>query len=134
LTSGGVQFGIAIGSWNLSSDMFNTTNGAILDNGGNFGYNSSNGVLRATLTTGDTACFALDLDNLKIWFRKGSGNWNGSGTDDPATNTGGKSISGISTPVYGAARFSTGNNGNITGRWDSADWGFTAPSGFGVFG
>lgn len=40
-------------------------------------------------SSGDTLCIALDLDNLLIWFRVNGGNWNNSGTADPATSTGG---------------------------------------------
>jgi hypothetical protein len=38
-------------------------------------------------TTGDIVTFALDMDNRKFWVRKNTGNWNASGTANPATNT-----------------------------------------------
>jgi hypothetical protein len=34
-------------------------------------------------------CIAVDLDNAKIWFRVGAGNWNNNGSANPATNVGG---------------------------------------------
>lgn len=37
-------------------------------------------------------CLAIDLDNMKAWGRIGSGNWNGSGSANPSTNTGGVAI------------------------------------------
>lgn len=45
-----------------------------------------------TFTAGDVICMAIDRPNNTFWFRKNAGNWNGSGTADPATNTGGITI------------------------------------------
>lgn len=75
---------------------------------------------------GDIADCAVDIPNLKIWFRKnGTGNWNNSGTDDPATNTGGATLS--SATYY---PFMAGQNGvGVTARF-ADDGSGTAPSGF----
>lgn len=45
-----------------------------------------------TFTAGDVICMAIDRPNGTFWFRKNGGNWNGSGTADPVTNTGGITI------------------------------------------
>ena len=53
---------------------------------------------------GDIIGVALDLVNQLIWFRVApSGNWNGSGTANPATGVGGvslQSIAGVGVPLY----------------------------------
>lgn len=69
---------------------------------------------------------AVDVPNLKIWFRKnGSGTWNLSGTANPATNTGGAVLtSGTLYPVFG------GSNGPIVTAFFADDASGTAPSGF----
>jgi hypothetical protein len=60
--------------------------------------------LVATLNTyavGDTIGVAVDLDNRKIWFRKGAaGNWNNSGANDPVAGVGGISFSGVTGAVF----------------------------------
>jgi hypothetical protein len=38
---------------------------------------------------GDVMDYAVDYPNRVFWYRKNGGNWNNSGTADPATNTGG---------------------------------------------
>jgi hypothetical protein len=56
----------------------------------------------ATWTTSNTFSMAVDLGNQAIWFRVGSsGNWNNSGTANPATNMGGISIASLkSAPTF----------------------------------
>jgi hypothetical protein len=60
-----------------------------------------------TWANGTVGGIAVDLDNRKIWFRKApAGNWNNSGTADPATNAGGVTIpAGTMVPfvTFGAA-------------------------------
>jgi hypothetical protein len=60
-----------------------------------------------TFANGTIAGIAADLDNRKIWFRKApSGNWNNSGTANPATNAGGITIpAGTMVPfaIFGGA-------------------------------
>jgi hypothetical protein len=52
------------------------------------GANSGSGL--GTWANGDVLCIAVDLSARLIWFRRGAtGNWNGSGTANPATGTGG---------------------------------------------
>lgn len=42
----------------------------------------------ATWSAGARLCFAVDLDNARLWCRVNGGNWNNSGTADPAAGTG----------------------------------------------
>lgn len=50
--------------------------------------------------SGTTITVAIDTINKRFWARKDSGNWNNSGTADPATNTGGYAITNAG-PYYG---------------------------------
>lgn len=88
--------------------------------------------------TGTRLCFALDLDNGKLWGRVGpSGNWNNAaiGSQNPATNTGGLAIPSnvLATMVVPAAGVgSTTVPDSITGAFLASSWVGTAPSGFGA--
>jgi hypothetical protein len=99
---------------------------------GNIWTNGASGVGPiAGLASGDRICVAVDFGNHNIWFRTNGGNWNGSGTANPSTNTGGLSISG---QIGGAAAFPYIASGN-TVTTGTANFGATAfaqavPSGF----
>lgn len=100
--------------------------GAIWANGGNSG--SSLGIRSA----GQYIGIAADLDNRRAWFRvTPSGNWNNSGTADPATNVG-----GITVPAGTMVPFITfGGTGGTAGNVLTANFGASAfngpvPSGF----
>lgn len=80
------------------------------------------------MSSGDVLGIAVDLDNKRIWFRKGAaGNWNGNATYSPDTNVGGFPITNDFYSPYGqtnvAANVLTLNSG------DSAFTG-TVPTGF----
>jgi hypothetical protein len=63
--------------------------------GGIFANTGSTGFALGSLSGSPTIGVAVDFTHGLIWFRIApSGNWNGSGTADPATNTGGITISG----------------------------------------
>jgi hypothetical protein len=84
-----------------------------------------------TMSNGTVVGIAVDLTAGLIWFRKApSGNWNGSGTANPATGTGGISLGVLSgnvlLPIYG---------GGIANEVTTANFGATTftgavPSGF----
>lgn len=80
----------------------------------------------------DTFGLAVDLTNRLFWGRRNNGNWNASGTADPATGTGGFTI-----PVGSFAPAVEFTGAGATDRWvlnfgQSAFFG-TAPSGFGYW-
>jgi hypothetical protein len=81
--------------------------------------------------SGDIIGIAVDVPNNLIWFRVApSGNWNGSGTANPATGIGGLSISGMtSVPLLPAAGFGIGSE-VITGNFGASAFTGTVPSGF----
>lgn len=86
-----------------------------------------------TCAAGTVLCLALDLDNQMIWFRANALNWNNSGTANPATNTGGFSLTsslgtkGIS--LIPLVFFSLANHA-VTANFGDAAFAQTVPSGF----
>jgi hypothetical protein len=97
--------------------------GNLISNGSNVG--NSIGVP----ASGDVIGVAVDLTALLFWMRRNGGNWNGSGTANPATGVGGVSFTAgayapmISFGSSGAARTTTGNLGQSA-------FGGAVPAGF----
>lgn len=90
----------------LTNIMTDATNCAkvLLGVGTIFSNDANTGLSIGAVTDGDVVGVAVDLDNNKVWFRKGAaGNWNGQviGSQNPATNTGGASISSYSAKTLG---------------------------------
>jgi hypothetical protein len=54
----------------------------------------------ASMTPGGNVTFAVDIDADLLWTAINGGNWNNSGSADPATGTGGWSISALSAGPY----------------------------------
>jgi hypothetical protein len=94
---------------------------------------SSSGLTLGTRAAGDIIGIAVDFAAQLIWFRVApSGNWNGSGTANPATGVGGLSFGTVFGPVYSAypcVFLNTASDAVITNFGDSAFSG-TPPSGF----
>lgn len=90
----------------------------------------------AGAVAGDIVGVAVDFGNSNIWFRKINGgtpqNWNNSGSADPATNTGGFSISTLNAgpyfPMASADTAADSMTANFAGSFIAA-----APSGFGIW-
>jgi hypothetical protein len=105
--------------------------GAIFFNGTNTG---------TTITapaTGAVICFAIDLVNSRGWIRNGAGNWNNSGTANPATNTGGINIATL-FPTNAAYAVVASNfpsvSPMVTANFGATTFAQTVPSGFTAFG
>lgn len=134
--TGGANAGVGIGT--TASTYTNMGNSATTGNmtfrtTGNIYANGSNtGVTLSVSGSGVIIGIAVDLDNRKIWFRKTpSGNWNNSGTANPATNVGGLTIpSGTMVPfvTFGSTSGVTGNV--VTANFGATTFNGTAPSGF----
>jgi hypothetical protein len=83
------------------------------------------------LTAGDVVCLAIDHPNQRLWFRKNGGNWNNSGTANPATNIGGFNISAVFTATNTFALVTFASTGlNHTANFGAATFAQTMPSGF----
>jgi hypothetical protein len=76
-------------------------------------------------------CIAVDLTNSRIWFRVGAGNWNNSGTANPATNVGGINIAALFPASAAYAAVTTQNSTNTyTANFGASAFTQTVPSGF----
>jgi hypothetical protein len=97
--------------------------------------NANTGSSLGARASGDIIGVALDDDNKLIWFRVApSGNWNGSGTANPATGVGGLSIAAISLdsrllPLCGWFA-AVGSGDVITANFGDSAFTGAVPSGF----
>jgi hypothetical protein len=104
--------GIASGSfvWSSGGGFSNAVTGigttGVIGNGAIFvnGVIPTGSPTLASRSPGDIIGIAVDIGAQLIWFRVApSGNWNGSGTANPATGIGGISISGLAGVTGGLA-------------------------------
>jgi hypothetical protein len=123
--------GVATAGAALPSSLFSpgvnggvNTTGAININGA--GTGSSLGAR----SNGDIIGIAVDFTAALIWFRVApTGNWNGSGTANPATGAGGLSISALSGAKYpNFSGFVSGDK--ATGNFGASAFSGAVPSGF----
>jgi hypothetical protein len=75
---------------------------------------------------------AVDRQNNRYWSRIGGGNWNNSPTANPATNTEGFDISGISGTVFPCYQLlgDAGGTGRVTANFGATAYTHAAPVGF----
>jgi hypothetical protein len=132
---GNYGFGVGTLASTYTAMGNNATTGAMVFFSGNIWTNgSSSGSSLGLRGQGNVIGVAVDLDNRKIWFKKvdvTAGNWNGSGTADPATNTGGITIpAGTMIPfcTFGGTN-GTANNVTTT-NFGSSSFTGSVPSGF----
>lgn len=113
-------------------------NCAVIYGSGNiYSNNAFSSRTLGALSNGDIIGVAVDLDNDKVWFRKApAGNWNGQviGSQDPAGNVGGVSISSFTaTTMAPAITFGgtgTGATETFTMNAGATSFSGTVPSGF----
>jgi SPRY domain len=147
--SGKHYFEITVNNWGAGDDIgvvtpagtytnvvSNGTNGAyVYMSSGNIWNDAGlTGLSIGAVGVGNVIGVAVDLDNEKIWFRKApAGNWNGQviGSQNPATNTGGASLSTVSaTTVSPVVGFGSSALGNVTANFGASAFTGTVPSGF----
>lgn len=122
--------GAAIAGYSLATDLVSSANALGYHRDGTFSIANVSQAAQESTNAGDTICWAVDYGNGKIWMRKNNNAlWNNSGAADPATNTGGFSISGLSGALYPACAIWFQNDA-FTAKFASTSWGFAAPSGF----
>src|SRR5437868_7595200 len=90
----------------------------------------ASGFSLGSLAAADIIGIAVDFTNQNVWFRKApSGQWNGNGTADPASNVNGASISSYSattlSPVVG---FNSTNGSAVTANFGGSAFSGTVPS------
>ncbi len=78
---------------------------------------------------GDVVDIAYDRDTGRFWVRRNGGSWNGSGTANPATGTGGHylPLSGAG-PTRAALHLDTGQT--MSANFGAQDWAYAPPAGF----
>ena len=131
---GDIQQDFGGNSWGDSSTSY--------DSGGDIWADAVQDTAPATFTTNDIVNIAVDFDNEKVWWGK-NGTWQGTGTQNPATNQGGFWFSDFATRStshvlnalsqphlgFGVNLSSTGND-TVEFRYSEDFWTYTPPSGF----
>lgn len=130
-SSNSLTCGISLASASLASPAAGAarvvrSTGNINVNAVDTGVSISSGV---GLAQGSVICIAVDFTAQLIWFRLGAaGQWNGSGTANPATATGGQSIAAISTgPLFAMM---SGQLDKVTANFGDSAFTGAVPSGF----
>ena len=132
----GSFIGIALGSSAASVENYFgfSTNGIIYVNNGTIFTNNALSTTIQTIAEGQTAGFAFDVDARLFWVRNGAGNWNNSGTANPATGVGGLAFpAGMTGTIYFGACVQTSPNDQLTINFGPTFTG-TPPAGFGILG
>jgi len=122
--------GFALATTNLAMGLNATPGQCGVQRGGAVGINGSSVTAIGAMVAGDTVSMAVDLDAHVVWFRKApSGNWNNSGTANPATGVGGLSISAIVGAVY-PIFFGALANEAVTANFGGSAFVGAVPSGY----
>ena len=99
----------------------------------NIQFTGGNQAAGGSLILGDRVQVAVDLDARLLWMRRNdTGNWNNIIGADPATGVSGLSIANLDALVIPVAGFGIGDA--VTLALTTAQWVYTAPSGFGQIG
>jgi hypothetical protein len=116
----------AFTSWGGDTDSF-----GVMADGTIWLEGVSQGDLGGDIGVGGVLCMAVDRANNLVWVRHNSGNWNGSGTANPATGTGGISISGLPAGnLFIGVYLDVPIGAAMTIRPTAAEWTIGAPAGF----
>lgn len=129
INTNSIANGVALSTASLSTPSAGTS--TILRINGNININGSySGSTLGIISSGAAIDVAVDFAAKLIWYRIApAGNWNGSGTANPATGAGGLSIAAIATgPLY--ALFSGGTSDKITANFGDSAFSGAVPSGF----
>jgi len=88
-----------------------------------------------TYSTGHRIAMAVDVGAEKVWFKNltTSSNWNNSGTDNPATGTGGFSFA-AATGSYFVGGSTSNTNDQFTVNFGASSFTGSLPSGFSAWG
>lgn len=117
-------------SWLTSTTAGSDANSMRWNPNGQVVTNGSGAATWATYTRGssDVLSFAVDLGAGLIWGRVNGGNWNNSGTADPASATGGFTIP-FSGALFAAATYITSGD-VLTANFGATALTYSVPSGF----
>jgi hypothetical protein len=74
--------------------------------------------------------FAVDTVNRLLWVRAGAGNWNASGTANPATGAGGYSFAAIGATLYPCVQLNAVAASKVTASFGHGGFASAIPAGF----
>lgn len=145
LTTGKYYWECTVNTWSQASTSVGVASPtAVLSNFVTTGFQSAMAYLSGALSvnsvtqsgslgarsSGDIIGIAVDGTAHLIWFRVApSGNWNGSGTANPATGVGGFNIAGLGSTVFPAFGQATSGQ-SATANFGATAFTGTVPSGF----
>jgi len=125
----GPGIGIANASATLATVYNTPTNAAVSYNTTTWINNVSQAGAGIPISVAIPQCVAVDLGGKLIWFRSGAaGNWNNSGTANPATGTGGLNITVLGTPLFALA--GTSSSAQLIANFGATAFTGAVPSGF----
>jgi hypothetical protein len=115
-----------------ANDGSTGTNGVLIAGSGRIVFNNTTlGLYKASsLVTGDVVDVAYDATAQLVWARVNGGNWNNSGTANPATGTGGYSAPITSTGKFFAAVKMPAVSDQWTFNFGDTAYTYAAPAGF----
>jgi len=97
-----------------------------------YAFNGSNVGNIQSYASGNTVGMAVDIGAGLIWWETNGGNWNNSGTANPATGTGGITISVTGALFAGVGGgFWSGTHTQWTADFGATAYANAAPAGFG---
>ena len=105
-----------------------TNHAMVLFENGNVYSNGSTVATIPSFTANTTYCVAVDFGAKLIWFQVNGGSWNGTAAN-PATGSGGISISSLTGPFVPVLAFQ-GGSGTVTFNFGNTTFAGTAPAGF----
>jgi hypothetical protein len=130
IAGGDTGVGIATGTASLTAIGPFATGAISIYGSGSIYFNGSDTGKTIGGSVG-TICIAVDITGGLFWARWNAGNWNGSGTANPATGVGGINIAALFPTNAVFASNSTNNTAvNITVNFGATAFAQTAPSGF----
>lgn len=132
-----IAFGVCSAGANLNVSPGLTGGDSIgaYDNNSVHGNNSGLGSWAASIISGDVVAVEVDVGAGLIWFKDVTqgGDWNDSGTADPATGAGGYSLSSgsVGTPTFACVgAYSGGGGGSATINFGATSFALAPSSGF----
>jgi hypothetical protein len=98
---------------------------------GNISVNGSATGVSLGVIGSETIGIAVDFATSRLWVRLNAGLWNNSGSDNPATGTGGLDVSALfpGNAAYAVATFTTAER-SATVNFGANTFAYAAPSGF----
>ena len=120
----------------LAANMINGVNGSgacgFTQNGLVFADGNFSGTIIGSIASGTVVCTAIDLTARLIWFRLGAaGQWNNSGTPNPATGVGGIAFTTIGNGIQTyPAFFGSLNAEAVSANFGDSTFVGAVPSGF----